>query len=164
MLLEKIQSYKDEKNYSDAKVIEALAHVIDNHCDKKCYDDAIREVHEHIYGKHFNEEFADKAVSEFFYIDEDGGKIYGPFITKDKCKEYFNDNSRQINSEVNFYDFYVALNKVMSDHKKLLQRWFPNDTQIYEKCVELTLSCINDDDYNKKGCKIWNHVNQDYLK
>lgn len=162
MFKDELDAYKENSKYDESLVLEILSDIIDEH-GKECVDKAIKRVHEKIYGHHFNEVFADKAVSEFYYSDEDGTRIYGPFITKERAKEYYTKNNRQL-TDTNFYDFYVALNKVMSDHKKLLKAWFPDEEDIMDKCVELTMSCINDDDYSTKGCKVWNHVNQDYLK
>jgi len=162
MLIDELNSYKDSKKYSSELVIDILSSIIDE-CGDVHVNEAVKKLHESVYGHHFNERFADKAVGEFFYINEDDDKVYGPFITKEKAKEYYDENSRYM-TDNNFYDFYVALNKVISDHKKLLKKWFPDDKDINDKCVELTMSCIDDDDYSTKGCKIWNHVNQDYLK
>jgi len=162
MLIDEIEEYKSSKGYSDEKVINALAHVIEDHgCD--CVEKAIKHVHEAIYGQHFNEKLADKVVKEFFYVDSDGDKIKGPFITREKAKSYYSTYNRQL-TDNNFNDFYVALNKVISDHKKLISKWFEDESEVMEKCVELTLSCINDDDYSTKGCKVWNHINNDYLQ
>lgn len=163
MLLSRLQIYKDSKNYDEDSIISILADVIDHCCDEHIADKALMKVHESVYGHHFNEEFADKAVNEFFYIDDKTGtKIHGPFISKEKAKDYYTKSSRELSTDNNFNDFYVALNKVISDHKKLLENWFGDD-EIMDRLVDLTLSCINDDDYSCKGCKVWNHISAEYL-
>jgi len=156
MLLEGIEEYRNHKRYNSESVVDTLAELIDSCCDKEVAIKALRKIHESILGHHFNEKYADMVVSEFYYLDKDGNKVSAPFVTKDKAKDYYSKYSRHL-SDVDFYDFYVALNKVMSDHKKLLTEWFDED-QVLDKCVELTLSCIMDDDYPGKECKIWDQL------
>ena len=55
----------------------------------------------------------------------------------------------------NRWDFDVTMNMIKSDYYPLLRKWFPEDKNLDDKIVELTINWLNDDDNPFGDAKIW---------
>ena len=75
--------------------------------DKKAYYSAYLTVHESIFGKHFSEELAKKAVSKMENTDGTMGEHW----TLQQTNSLLSSNGENYNK----YDFYYVLNMLYSD-------------------------------------------------
>lgn len=106
------------------------------------------ERHEAMYGPHFNEEQALKAVSKM--ENEDGSR--GEHWSLEEATSIANQYGINLKSEkFNKYDWYVALNMVRSDYYRAVVNMTNGDHIKY--FVELTKAWINDKDIDEG--KMW---------
>ncbi len=106
------------------------------------------ERHEAMYGPHFNEEQALKAVSKM--ENEDGSR--GEHWSLEETTSIANQYGINLKSEkFNKYDWYVALNMVRSDYYRAVVNMTNGDHIKY--FVELTKAWINDKDIDEG--KMW---------
>lgn len=99
------------------------------------------ERHEAMYGPHFNEESALKAVSKM--ENEDGSR--GEHWSLEETTSIANQYGINLKSEkYNKYDWYVALNMVRSDYYRAVVTMTSSDHIKY--FVELAKAWLNDKD------------------
>ena len=112
------------------------------------------------FGGHFNRDFADVAISKFYYVDLNGVKHQAPYWTESEVKNIY-DTIRTKIPAYNLYDFEVTLNMVKSDNCNKLVKWFPDaDTdELLEKLVEEALNYLDDEDNPYGNEKIWKYLN-----
>lgn len=106
------------------------------------------ERHERMYGPHFNEHCALKAVSKMENEDGTIGQHWTLSETTSVASQYgvsFSDY------KYNKYDWYVALNMVYSDYYKVVRAITGNDSIKY--FVELAKAWLNDKDIDEG--KMW---------
>lgn len=111
-----------------------------------------KELYEASQGKHFDECFA-KEQERHMYYEDNGRKIYAPYW--DDTTSIYNQYKRRISSAYNKWDFDVTMNMIKSDYYPLLKRWFPEEKDLDEKIIELTVNWLNDDDNPFGDSKIW---------
>lgn len=95
------------------------------------YWKAYLTIHESIFGKHFNETLAKKAVAEMENVDGTDGEYW----TLQQTTQVMNSN----NLKYNPYDFYYVMNMLHSDFSKILG----DDVKTY---TEMTRAYIDDPD------------------
>lgn len=106
------------------------------------------ERHEAMYGPHFNEESALKAVSKM--ENEDGSR--GEHWSLEETTSIANQYGINLKSEkYNKYDWYVALNMVRSDYYRAVVTMTSSDHIKY--FVELAKAWLNDKDIEEG--KMW---------
>ena len=142
-------------------------------CTTKILSDAIEEyvpekqkeaiktkVYYSTFGGHFNRDFADSAISRFYYVDLTGVKHQAPYWTEPEVKEIYETVKAKIPA-YNFYDFEVTLNMVKSDNCNKLKKWFPQatDKELLDKLVEEALNYLIDEDNPFGTEKIWKYLN-----
>lgn len=111
-------------------------------------------------GGHFNRDFADRAISKFYYVDANGVKHQAPYWTEPEVRTVYDTVKMEIPS-YNFYDFEVALNMVKSDNCNKLKKWFPQatDKELLEKLIEETVNYLVDPDNPYGDEKVWKYLN-----
>ena len=106
------------------------------------------EHHEHMYGPHFTEECAHKAVKHM--ENEDGTK--GPRWTIEEAERVAQQYGVNLKSEkFNKYDWFVALNMIRSDFYRAVVNMTGSDN--VKHFVELTKAWLNDKDIEEG--KMW---------
>lgn len=106
------------------------------------------ERHERMYGPHFNEECANKAVKKM--ENEDGTK--GPRWSVEEAERIATQYGVNLKSEkFNKYDWFVALNMVRSDFYRAVINMTGTDN--VKHFVELTKAWLNDKDI--ESGKMW---------
>lgn len=106
------------------------------------------ERHEKMYGPHFNEECAHKAVQKM--ENEDGTK--GPRWTIEEAERMATQYGVNLKSDkFNKYDWFVALNMVRSDFYRAVVNMTGTDNP--KHFVELTKAWLNDKDI--ESGKMW---------
>jgi len=87
-----------------------------------------------------------------YYTDTDG-RHYAPYW--EDITPIYNVNKRSLNKDYNKWDFEVTMNMIKSDYFPLLREWFPDEKDLRDKIIELTINWLNDEDYPDH--KIWNY-------
>lgn len=106
------------------------------------------ERYERMYGPHFNEECAHKAVKKM--ENEDGSK--GPRWSIEESERIAQQYGVNLKSEkFNKYDWFVALNMIRSDFYRAVINMTGNDNP--KHFVELTKAWLNDKDIEEG--KMW---------
>ena len=106
------------------------------------------ERHERMYGPHFTEECALKAVSKMRNSNGTKGAHWDMQQATDVAKQYGVNLKTE---KYNKYDWYVALNMIHSDYYKFVYTTFNSDNIKY--FVELTKAFLNDEDADEG--KMW---------
>lgn len=106
------------------------------------------ERHERMYGPHFNEECANKAVKKM--ENEDGTK--GPRWSVEEAERIASQYGVNLKGEkFNKYDWFVALNMIRSDFYRAVINMTGSDN--VKHFVELTKAWLNDKDIEEG--KMW---------
>lgn len=141
-------------------ITKILSDSIENYVPEKQKDSLMNKVYYSVNGGHFNKEFADKAMSDMYYLDESKVKHYAPYWTESEVRPLYEAVRTRIPA-YNFYDFEVTLNMVKADNYKKLKKWFPTitDTLMVEKLVEEAVNYLDDADNPYGDEKIWRYLN-----
>lgn len=112
------------------------------------------------FGGHFNKDFADSAISKFYYTDLTGVKHQAPYWTEAEVRKIYETIKTKIPA-YNFYDFEVTLNMVKSDNCNKLKLWFPQATEeeLLNKLVEEAINWLDDADNPYGTEKVWRYLN-----
>ncbi len=124
-----------QKQFFDA-VMKSIGEMRYN--NKDAYVKAMLIVHESIFGKHFNETLAKKAVEEMDNVDGSKGEHWTLAQTNQLL------TAQKLN--FNKYDFYYLMNMLHSDFSKVLGE----DSKIY-----LSMAKAYIDDPDAKGTKVY---------
>lgn len=120
-------------------VVDAVEDMKDK--DKYAYYKSYFTIHESIFGKHFNEELAKKAVSEMDNVDGTKGEHWNLQQT--------NSLATSAGAIYDKYDFYYVMNMLYSDFSDVLG----NDANMY---LKMTKAYLDDPDAKKeKAYCLW---------
>lgn len=141
-------------------VTKILSDYIEEYVPEKRKHALLTKVYYGTNGGHYNEEFAEKSIAKFYYVDDDGVKHQAPYWTESEVKGIYDTIKNEI-PKYNFYDFEVTLNMVKSDNCNKLRRWFPEATkeELLDKLVEEAVNYLNDEDNPYGSEKIWKYLN-----
>ena len=116
----------------------------------------MKDFHERLVGKHFNEPYAIYQVSQMYHTNNKGVKIDTPLFSIEASKKIYDRRIRPLNKDVTMWDVYVALNAQYHDNINLYEKWFPNATnnEIEDKIVEATISNWFEDE-DASSDKVW---------
>ena len=140
-------------------ITKMLSDCVEEYVPEKQKDILKTKIYYSTNGGHFDEDFADEAISKFYY--NDGRLIHrGPYWTEPEVKLIY-DRIRSEIPDYNFYDFEVTLNMIKSDNYLKLKRWFPQATEeeLTNKMVEEAVNYLKDDDNPYGTEKIWRYLN-----
>ena len=141
-------------------ITKILSDSINEFIPEKQKDILLDKVYYSVNGGHFDKEFADKAISKFYYVDEAREKHQAPYWTESEIRPIYNQVRSRI-PEYNFYDFEVTMNMVKSDNCNKLKRWFPeaSSAELFDKLVEEAVNYLDDEDNPFGNEKIWKYLN-----
>ena len=142
------------------EAIEGLDYIFDyvEDTDKHVFWKAMKDMHENLYGTHFNETYAVYKVSQMYHTKTNGNVCKGEKYTIEEAKNIFNKHVASLGKGYTCWDVYVAINAQYHDYINLFKEWYKNDTEesILDKLVKTAIEFwFKDEDYN--GCKIWNY-------
>ena len=157
ILKEGLNGEGSDKMWCTTKI---LSDAIEQYVPDKQRDVIKSKVYYSTFGGHFNRDFANDAISKFYYMDLNGIKHYAPYWTESEVKSIYEGIKRKVPA-YNFYDFEVTLNMIKSDNCNKLKKWFPDDSdeELMEKIVEETINYLNDEDNPYGTEKIWRYLN-----
>lgn len=157
LLKEKFKGEGSEKLWS---AIQLLSDCIDTCTSEQQKSSLATCLYYQAYGGHYNKEFAEKAISKFYYEDEGKIKHTAPYWTSSEVKELY-DIVRDKITPYNQYDFEVVLNMMKSDNYLKLKKWFPEITleELQEKLIDEAINYLSDTDNPYGNEKIWRYLN-----
>ena len=126
--------------------------------DDKLYNNAIKEFHECICGKHFNEYFAKYEVDKMFHTNNNGEKIVGEILNYNCAKRIYDTKIKYINSSINIWYVYVALNAQYHYYHCYYKELFPQDSDemIKDKIINSAIVFWFKDEDGEDN-KIWDY-------
>lgn len=132
-----------------------LEKFIEKHPDlKEEYWELMREQHELMAGRHFDEAYALWQVEQMHHKGADGTEYRGAHWPIEATTSVLNKHRGKVPSEYNEWDFYVALNASWHDYICWAKRKF---SQPEEEVIELAIAFwFADDDWPTKT-KMWDY-------
>ena len=157
ILKEGLRGEGSDKMWCTTKI---LSDAIEEYVPDKQKDILKTKVYYSTFGGHFNGDFADAAISRFYYVDANGVKHSAPYWTEPEVREVYETVKSKIPA-YNFYDFEVALNMIKSDNCNKLKRWFPQATakELMDKLIDETVNYLDDADNPYGTEKVWKYLN-----
>ena len=137
-----IDHYKDHirlDNETAWNIICRFKDIVENKNDKdnEMFWCIMKDIHEELRGKHFDEVYATYQVDNMYHTDK---------------------KFKSINSNITFWDVYVALNAQYHDNIELYKEWFGEDNieNIKDKIIESAIvNWFEDEDAGIE--KVWNY-------
>ena len=111
-----------------------LEEMKEHHPDK--YWDMMRDTHELMYGKHFDEEYAEWEVERMFHKDKNGITHRGEHWSREQTNSVMAKYKSVLPSEVTPCDFYVALNAQWHDYCELMHELFDSEDEVANAIIE----------------------------
>lgn len=126
--------------------------------DEEDLFEIMKDFHERLAGKHFNEPYAIYQVSQMYHTNNKGVKIDTPLFSIENAKKIYDRRIRPLNKDVTMWDVYVALNAQYHDNIDLYEKWFSNanDSEIEEKIIEATIANWFEDE-DTSSDKVWEY-------
>lgn len=129
-----------------------------NDKDNEMFWCIMKDIHEELRGKHFDEVYATYQVDNMYHTDNKGNKITSPMFTPIDVRKLYDKKFKSINSNITFLDVYVALNAQYHDNIELYKEWFGEDNieNIKDKIIESAIvNWFEDEDAGIE--KVWNY-------
>lgn len=102
--------------------------------------------------------YATYQVDNMYHTDNKGNKITSPMFTPIDVRKLYDKKFKSINSNITFWDVYVALNAQYHDNIELYKEWFGEDNieNIKDKIIESAIvNWFEDEDAGIE--KVWNY-------
>lgn len=99
-----------------------------------------------------------QSESLMYHTDNKGNKITSPMFTPIDVRKLYDKKFKSINSNITFWDVYVALNAQYHDNIELYKEWFGEDNieNIKDKIIESAIvNWFEDEDAGIE--KVWNY-------
>lgn len=129
-----------------------------NDKDNEMFWCIMKDIHEELRGKHFDEVYATYQIDNMYHTDNKGNKITSPMFTPIDVRKLYDKKFKSINSNITFWDIYVALNAQYHDNIELYKEWFGEDNieNIKDKIIESAIvNWFEDEDAGIE--KVWNY-------
>ena len=129
-----MNEYKDHIRIDNNKAWDIISSLIKTFSEHKITDEedaweAMKDFHEEIYGKHFNEPYAMYQVRKMYHTTPKGERITTPMFNHAQAKKIYEQKVKNINREITCWDVYVALNAQYHDNINLYKEWFKDATE-----------------------------------
>ena len=98
------------------------------------------------------------GVIFMYHTDNKGNKITSPMFTPIDVRKLYDKKFKSINSNITFWDVYVALNAQYHDNIELYKEWFGEDNieNIKDKIIESAIvNWFEDEDASSD--KVWEY-------
>ena len=117
----------------------------------------MREQHELMVGRHFNEAYALWEVEQMCHKGEDGVEHKGEHWSVDETSSVLTKYRSKIPNECNEWDFYVALNATFHDYCRVVMKYAPE--RFDEVVIELAVAFWFLDEDWPNHTKVWDYFN-----
>lgn len=158
-----IEHYKQTIRIDSSNAWDLVCHFKEAVCENTDIDEEdlfeiMKDFHERLAGKHFNEPYAIYQVSQMYHTNNKGVKIDAPLFSIENAKKIYDRRIRPLNKDVTMWDVYVALNAQYHDNIDLYEKWFSNanDSEIEEKIIEATIANWFEDE-DASSDKVWEY-------
>ena len=129
-----------------------LEELREHHPDK--YWEMMRNTHEMMYGKHFDEAYAEWEVERMHH--KCGDKVYkGEHWSLETTTSVMGNYRNILPSEVTPCDFYVALNAQWHDYQCLMSQLFATEAEVDKAIIESAIAFWFKDDDWPGADKVW---------
>lgn len=158
ILKEGLKGEGSDKMWCTTKI---LSDAVEEYVPEKQKEAIKTKVYYSTNGGHFNRDFADRAISKFYFVDNTGVKQLAPYWGEPETRVLYESVKNKI-PQYNFYDFEVTLNMVKSDNYNKIKKWFPNVTEeeMKTKLLDETINYLEDEDNPYGNEKIWMYLNK----
>ena len=148
------------QRYRELFLVRNFKDIVENKNDKdnEMFWCIMKDIHEELRGKHFDEVYATYQVDNMYHTDNKGNKITSPMFTPIDVRKLYDKKFKSINSNITFWDVYVALNAQYHDNIELYKEWFGEDNieNIKDKIIESAIvNWFEDEDAGIE--KVWNY-------
>ena len=132
-----------------------LEEMKEHHPDK--YWDMMRNTHELMYGKHFDEEYAEWEVEQMHHKSKDGKVYRGEHWTYEQTTDVMQLYKAKLPAEVTPGDFYVALNTEWHDYICWAMEHYESEDKADNAIIEMAVRFwFLDDDWGDNA-KVWEY-------
>lgn len=115
----------------------------------------MRDAHEIMQGKHYNEAYAEWEVEQMHHKSPDGSIHRGEHWTKEQTNNVMMKYKAMLPAEITPCDFYVALNSQWHDYICWAKARFESDKEAEEAIIEGAVAFwFKDDDWPAHD-KVW---------
>lgn len=115
----------------------------------------MRRAHELMYGKHFDEEYAEWEVAQMYHKSPDGKECRGAHWTMEQTDAVYDKYRSRLPSEVTPGDMYVALNAQYHDLGEWFMGHMPNKEEAESAIIESAVKFWFMDDDWPTATKVW---------
>lgn len=116
------------------------------------------QINAEMFGIYKSQVYATYQVDNMYHTDNKGNKITSPMFTPIDVRKLYDKKFKSINSNITFWDVYVALNAQYHDNIELYKEWFGEDNieNIKDKIIESAIvNWFEDEDAGIE--KVWNY-------
>lgn len=156
MVKENASKYRGDERVmwaSVASVSELLEKIKEEHPD--LYWSFLREQHEAMFGRHFNEMYAKWQVEQMRHKGEDGTEYKGAHWSEEETNRVLSKYRSKIPAAYNEWDFFVALNASYHDFCRVAKKHLPEKAD--ELIIELAISFWFLDEDWETTTKVWDY-------
>lgn len=125
--------------------------------NKERYWKFMRDTHELMYGRHFDKAYAEWQVEKMGHRSPDGHEHRGAHWTLEQTTEVYHKYKSKLPSEVNPYDFYVALNSQYHDYWCWAKSVFATDGEAEQAIIDGAVRFWFMDDDWPTPTKVWEY-------
>lgn len=115
----------------------------------------MRKAHELMFGKHFDEEYAEWEVAQMHHKSADGKVYKGEHWSIEQTTEVMQGYKSKLNADITPYDFYVALNATWHDYICWAKGHFPVEADAESAIIEMAVRFWFMDDDWEGNTKVW---------
>lgn len=151
----KIQN--DEKiMWASVALVDGLLEEMREHY-KKRYWQFMRDAHEIMCGKHYDEEYAEWDVSQMYHKSPDGREYKGAHWSIEQTSDVMQSYRGKLPHEITPYDFFVALNAQWHDYICWARDRFDSDEDADIAVIDMAVRFwFLDDDWGEPT-KVWDY-------
>lgn len=125
-------------------------------------EEDLHKLYKDIYGVisegHYDRHFADEAIGNMYYEDDEGNKHHAPFFTDTEVKEVFALNKDDI-SDYTIHDLEVTMNMLRSDNNRFFEKYAKSDSEVRKMVICMAIEYLQDPDAPHPTSKIWHYLN-----
>ncbi len=157
--VELIQKYQEGTTPKQMlEVTKVIGKFVATHATEEELHHLYRDIYGVVSEGHFDHHFADDAIENMWYKDEEGKKHHAPFFTDKEVAEVFALNKDDI-SDYTIYDLAVTMNMLRSDNNRFLEKYAKNEDEKKEMVKLMAIEYLQDPDAPHPTNKIWYYIN-----
>lgn len=146
----------DAVMWASVALVDELLEEMKEHHEER-YWQFMRDTHELMYGKHFDQAYAEWEVAQMHHKSPDGKVYKGEHWSMEEATGVMMKYKMKLSPEITPCDFYVALNTTWHDYICWAKEHFPVETDAENAIIEMAVRFwFNDDDWDD-NTKVWEY-------